>query len=177
MATEFVKRNHRGCHVVLTDNLASRECSTATAFTAVVGSADLEALDASKRRRLGHGHITLAEAVADQSRAIILTEPFAPYAITHVNKPWEEMCGYTHEAVEGLTNAILHGPETDRVLLEEMMAQVRQGKAASGRLVNYKKGGEHFINDLTIEPIHNDKSELEQFMAILREVPNDAADD
>ena len=152
-------------------------CSTATASTAVVGSADSEALDASKRRRLGDGHITLAEAVADQSRAIILTEPFAPYAITHVNKPWEEMCGYTHEAVEGLTNAILHGPETDRELLEEMMSQVRQGKAASGRLVNYKKGGERFVNDLTIEPIHNDKSELEQFMAILREVPDDAADD
>lgn len=121
---------------------------------------------ARKRQR-----VTLAEALANQTDALLLTQPHAPYAITHVNGPWVEMCGYTLEEVEGLTNRVLQGPETDAKLLEELMASVRRGEPASAQLVNYKKGGARFVNQLQVVPVHSeDETQVEQFMALLREV-------
>ena len=123
----------------------------------------------NKRQRC---RTTLADALQNTSDAVVMTEPTPPYAITHVNGLWEDMCGYTHEEVEGLTSSVLQGPDTDQMLLAEMMAMVSDGKTAEGEIVNYKKDGTRFINHLSIEPIFNEKSELEQFMAILREMPD-----
>ena len=52
--------------------------------------------------------------------------------------------------MEGHTNRILQGPDTDQELVEEMMARVRRGESASATLVNYKKGGERFVNQVQV---------------------------
>ncbi|EOD34818.1 putative PAS domain protein [Emiliania huxleyi CCMP1516] len=114
-----------------------------------------------KRLRRG-GHVTLQEALDNTEDAVVMTQPHPPYAITHVNAPWCEMCGYTLEEVEGLSSSILQGAETDearprggalgkgvgaaRALLSELMASVRRGESSSATLVNYKKGGARFLN-------------------------------
>jgi len=98
-----------------------------------------------KRLRRG-GHVTLQEALDNTEDAVVMTQPHPPYAITHVNAPWCEMCGYTLEEVEGLSSSILQGAETDEALLSELMASVRRGESSSATLVNYKKGGARFLN-------------------------------
>jgi hypothetical protein len=55
---------------------------------------------------------------------------------------------YSLEEVEGQTNSILHGPDTDDALLAELMASVRRGEPSSATLVNYKKGGKRFVNQV-----------------------------
>ena len=102
--------------------------------------------------------------------AVVLTQPFPPYAITHVNQPWCEMCGYTAEEVQGQSNAILQGPETDQHLLEDLMSSVARGEPTSATLINYKKGGTKFVNQVQVMPVYNDNDELEQFMAMLNEI-------
>lgn len=114
--------------------------------------------------------VRLSDALANQSDAVVLTQPHPPYKITHVNEPWTEMCGYTQEEVEGHTNAILQGPETDGGLLADLMSSVSRGESASATLVNYKKGGERFVNQLQVVPVYNEDDDLEQFMALLHEV-------
>mmetsp|Transcript_40342 Transcript_40342/g.91376 ORF Transcript_40342/g.91376 Transcript_40342/m.91376 type:complete len:295 (-) Transcript_40342:723-1607(-) len=125
------------------------------------------ALHRPKRRR---NDLTLSEALNNQHDAVVLTDSNPPYAITHVNQRWSEMCGYTLEEVEGHTNRILQGPDTDQELVEEMMARVRRGESASATLVNYKKGGERFVNQVQVTPVFNADEEVEQFMALLHEV-------
>ena len=117
-----------------------------------------------------------ADALANSVDAVVMTQAEPPYAITHVNQPWCEMCGYTLEEVEGLTNSILQGPETDVALVNDLMASVRRGEPASATLVNYKKGGKRFVNQVEVLPVYNEEDELEQFMAMLQEVdaPADA---
>mmetsp|Transcript_102394 Transcript_102394/g.141560 ORF Transcript_102394/g.141560 Transcript_102394/m.141560 type:complete len:206 (-) Transcript_102394:291-908(-) len=113
---------------------------------------------------------TLQQAVSNTSDAVVLTEARPPYAITHVNAPWCKMCGYTQEEVEGQTNSILQGPETDEALLADLMASVRRGEPSSATLINYKKGGKRFVNQVSIAPVYNEHDELDQFMAMLHEV-------
>jgi len=120
---------------------------------------------ASKRQK-----VRLADALSNTTDAVVLTTSTPPFNITHVNQPWCEMCGYSMEEVEGLTNSILQGPETDKTLVAELMSSVRRGEASSATLVNYKKGGVRFVNQVQLTPVYNEDDELEQFMAMLHEV-------
>lgn len=116
--------------------------------------------------------MTVAEALSNTTDAIVMTQAQPPHKITHVNQPWCEMCGYTLEEVEGLTNSILQGPETDQALLADLMSSVRRGEASSATLVNYKKGGVRFVNQVQVMPVFNEEDELEHFMAMLHDVDN-----
>jgi PAS domain S-box-containing protein len=122
-----------------------------------------------KRRR--DEVVRLSDALNNTSDAVLLTEPTPPYRITHVNEPWRVMCGYTQEEVEGETNAILHGPDTDTALLRDLMSSVGRGEPTSATIFNYRKDGERFLNQVQVMPVYGDATdEVEQFMAVLHEV-------
>ncbi|KAL1506887.1 hypothetical protein AB1Y20_007752 [Prymnesium parvum] len=112
----------------------------------------------------------LEDALHNTTDAVVMTQAHHPYAITHVNQPWCEMCGYTLEEVEGVSNKILQGPETDLSLVDDLMASVRRGEPGEATLVNYKKNGEKFVNQVKVMPVYNEQDEVEQFMAMLLEV-------
>ena len=127
------------------------------------------ALSRRPKRQRGQ-QVRLADALNNTTDAVVMTQPHHPYAITHVNQPWCVMCGYTQEEVEGMPNSILQGPETDQAILQDLMSSVQRGEPTSATLVNYKKGGVRFVNQVTVTPVYNDEDELEQFMAMLHEV-------
>lgn len=124
---------------------------------------------AHKRPKID-SRMRVAEVLSNSTDPIVVTQATHPYKIMHANKPWCEMCGYTMEEVEGLTNAILQGPETDMVLVNELMSSVKRGQSGSATVVNYKKGGVRFVNQIALTPVYNEDNELEQFMALLTEV-------
>jgi len=130
-----------------------------------------EAVAVHRPKRLRR-HMTMSEALSNTTDAIVMTQAHPPHKITHVNQPWCEMCGYTLEEVEGLTNSILQGPETDQALLNDLMSSVRRGESSSATLVNYKKGGVKFVNQVQVMPVYNEADELDSFMAMLHDVDN-----
>ena len=79
------------------------------------------------------------------------------------------------QEVEGLTNSILQGPETDREVVDALMRNVKRGEPGTATLVNYKKGGVRFVNQVSVQPLYNEQDELEQFMAMLHEVDESPA--
>ena len=92
--------------------------------------------------------VRLADVLANDFDPIVLCSKDYPHVITHPNQPWLEMCGYSLEEVEGLTNSILTGPETDPAATEDLLAAVRRCEPSVQTLVNYKKGGVRFINQV-----------------------------
>jgi len=107
----------------------------------------------SRRSKRMKGRTMLADVLNNKHDAVVLTEAKEPYNITHVNQPWCEMCGYTLEEVEGLTNSILQGPETDREVVDALMRNVKRGEPGTATLVNYKKGGVRFVNQVSVQPL------------------------
>ena len=74
------------------------------------------------------------------------------------------------QEVEGLTNAVLTGPETDAEVLRELMNCVRRCEPSTQTLVNYKKGGVRFVNQVKVSPVYDENDRLAAFMAKLTEV-------
>ncbi len=85
------------------------------------------------------------------------------------------MCGYTLEEVEGLTNAILAGPETDAAATARIVDAAKRHEPVDELIVNYKKGGERFLNQVHIRPVYDEKDELAAVMSMLTEIDEPAA--
>jgi len=96
-----------------------------------------------------------------------------PHVITHASPAWCEMCGYMAEEVEGLTNKILTGPDTDSEALASLLAHVRAEEPTVQTVWNYKKGGERFLNQVTVLPLYDESQELAAFASILKEVDSE----
>ena len=90
---------------------------------------------------------------AQQADAVVVTAATPPFEIVSVNQAWVNLCGYSSAEAIGSTCRCLQGPETSRAALAELHGAIAQRRRATVRLVNYKKSGERFINDLTVEPL------------------------
>ncbi len=76
--------------------------------------------------------------------------------ILYVNDSFTVMTGYTSEDVIGNTPAILQGPKTDPEMVEYLRNSIEMGVACKVEMLNYKKNGEEFWNNISIVPVTND---------------------
>lgn len=83
--------------------------------------------------------------------AMILTDKHG--RILHVNPQWVALTGYELNDVEGQTNKILQGRETDRSIVEQANVGFKAHKNVEMVLYNYRKDGTRFLNIMTIVPI------------------------
>lgn len=115
---------------------------------------------------------TLSEALqTSPHQARVITETSVPFRITHVNSVWEDLCGYSSEESTGCTLKLLQGPETDPSSITALMNRLYDGEEAGCILVNYKKGGERFLNRLRVAPLKDHQTgEVTHFIGVLQEV-------
>lgn len=114
---------------------------------------------------------TLQEALsASESRAIVVTEAEAPFAVVEVNDAWVGLCGYgKDEARQRSLAALIQGPETNTTALRSMQEELLRGKETSAHVVNYTKAGRKFYNSLRAGPLF-DNGKVTHFVGILQEV-------
>ncbi|MCC5926513.1 MAG: PAS domain S-box protein [Bacteroidetes bacterium] len=73
--------------------------------------------------------------------------------IVYVNEGFTKMTGYSREEAVGQTPRILHGPKTDRAVLDKLKYSLLNGRAFFGQTINYRKDGSEFVNQWDIHPL------------------------
>jgi PAS domain S-box-containing protein len=139
---------------------------------AVVGIVGL-VTDVTRNRQAEEQLQLLAAAVehAEDSILITSTEMTSPGPeIIFVNKAFTKMTGYAAEDVLGQSPRILQGPKTDRVVLDRLLQNLRQGQIFYGEAINYRKDGTEFYNEWHIEPIRNSTGQMTHYLAIQRDI-------
>jgi PAS domain S-box-containing protein len=91
--------------------------------------------------------------------------------ILYVNAAFGRMTGYTEEEVLGRSPRLLQGSRTDRLVLRELRASLVEKRVFRGTAINYRKGGEAFINSWYIVPFRHDGRQL--FLAVQRDLTQD----
>jgi PAS domain S-box-containing protein len=124
----------------------------------------------NKRPKRTLDKMQLLHALANNDDPIVICSKEYPHVITHPNQAWLDMCGYSLEEVEGMTNSILTGPETDAAAIARIVKNAKQEKPSCETIVNYKKGGVKFLNQVQIKPLYDENDELAAFMSMLTEV-------
>ena len=102
------------------------------------------------------------------SQGVIITDPHS--RTTYVNAAFEAITGYAKADVIGRTCSILQGPGTCPATRQALADAVHAGRPFHGELLNYRKDGTAFWNEMSITPVFDAHGVLTQFVGVQRDV-------
>lgn len=104
-----------------------------------------------------------------RSNAVVVTSAKPPYPITHVNKAWEGLCGFSEYEVCGKTFRSLgiQGDFTESSAVNTLAKKLSDKERAAVHLTNAAKDGTLFQNYLRVAPLY-DNDEITHFIGVLR---------
>lgn len=119
--------------------------------------------------------LDLANRIIEHSNDSILISLAEPIdqpgpRVIYANETFSKQTGYSQEDIIGNNPRILQGQDTDR----DTLARIRQGLAAwqpiREEILNYKKNGEPFWQELNIFPLPNAAGEFTHWVSIQRDI-------
>lgn len=130
--------------------------------------------DITKQKEEEHQLKLLESVITNTSDCVMITEaePFdeAGLRIIYINEAFTKMTGYTSAEMVGKTARILQGPKTDKKELYRFSEAIRNWQACEITIVNYKKNGEEFWNNISISPVADENGWYTQWIGIERDV-------
>ena len=97
--------------------------------------------------------------------------------ISHVNRRFSEMTGFSESEIIGRTCSFVQSESTDKQTRNEIRAACKNGTTFYGEILNFKKDGTPFWNQLTIEPMRNSAGQVEGFISISRDITQRKSDE
>jgi PAS domain S-box-containing protein len=90
--------------------------------------------------------------------------------ILSVNDAFLKITGFSHAEVLGQTCKFMQGPLTDPDTLANIRKAIETSTDFAGDILNYRKDGTIFWNELTISPVRDDQGQVTQFVGIVRDI-------
>jgi len=88
---------------------------------------------------------------------VTITDPDRPdNPLVYVNDAFEEITGYDRDEVVGRNCRFLQGPDTDADAVAELREGIDARESVVVELLNYRKDGEAFWNEVKVAPLWND---------------------
>jgi PAS domain S-box-containing protein len=113
----------------------------------------------------------LAAAMAATPTGVVVSDPNQPDCpIVFANPAFHRITGYAPEEVIGRNCRFLQGPATDPAAVAAIQQAIRDAKPISVQLVNYRKDGRRFVNELHISPVFGADGKLLSFLGIQHDV-------
>ena len=119
----------------------------------------------SRLKTSQHQHTRILESMAN---GVVLADKSR--RLTFVNKAFEQITGYSSQEMMGKLCNILQGEQTDLAQIQRICEALAAQKIFQGELINYRKDGTLFWNQLTISPIFDTQGELIQFVGVLKDI-------
>lgn len=131
-------------------------------------------LDITEKKREEH-HLKLLESVIKNANdAVIITEAIpvddSGPRILYVNQAFSKMTGYTVDEVIGQPPKFLHGPDSEKEELDKLTQAMQDWKPCEITVLNYKKSGEEFWNQVSVSPVADEEGQFTHWIAIIRDV-------
>jgi PAS domain S-box-containing protein len=89
--------------------------------------------------------------------------------ITYANAAFEALSGYSEADMLGRSCSLLQGPQTDARVVQAIRQALAEARPFHGELLNYRKDGTPFWNDLSITPVFDADGEPTQFVGVQRD--------
>jgi PAS domain S-box-containing protein len=110
-------------------------------------------------------------AVVAAGLSFTITDPRQPdNPLVFVNPAFERATGYSAEEAVGRNCRFLQGPQTDPAALARVRELLRTEQHGTVLLLNYRKDGTAFWNELSLSPVYDGSGELTHFVGIQADV-------
>ncbi|HEY9726509.1 MAG TPA: adenylate/guanylate cyclase domain-containing protein [Chroococcales cyanobacterium] len=111
------------------------------------------------------------QAIAASSVGIVIADARLPdMPLIYVNPAFEQITGYSAAEVLGYNCRFLQGNKTSQPAIAQLRAAIKAGEHCTVTLLNYRKDGTPFWNELTISPIYDDDNRLTHFVGIQADI-------
>ncbi len=124
--------------------------------------------DVTEHKQAKENIIRLSTAIDQAAEAVIITDLRGN--IQYVNPAFEKLTGYTREKAMGKNPSILKSGKQDKAFYEAMWSCLLKGEVWSGHLINRKKDGSLFEEEVSISPVKNNEGVITNFVAVKRDV-------
>ncbi|CAB4933993.1 unannotated protein [freshwater metagenome] len=110
-------------------------------------------------------------AVVAAGLSFTIADPRQPDSpLVYVNPAFERTTGYDSTEVLGRNCRFLQGPDTDPAAVQRVREALRGEEHALITLLNYRKDGTAFWNELSLSPVYDGHGELTHFVGIQADV-------
>ena len=129
-------------------------------------SKDIEKQKLAQRRLL-----LLTRAIEAVGEGIVVTNgPYPTVDILYANPAFTQLTGYSPEEVAGRNCSFLQGADSDPTVIEVLRDAIKRGKRVRRTILNYRKDGTPFWNDLTVNPIFDENGALTNFVGVQNDI-------
>ncbi len=112
--------------------------------------------------------LRLGRAVEQAAESIIVTTPEG--VIEYVNPAFERISGYSRSEVEGKNPRILKSGQHEPGFYRRMWDTLAAGETWTGRIVNKRKDGTLFEEDVSIAPVRGAYGQTLHYVAVKRDI-------
>ncbi len=109
-----------------------------------------------------------AEALKAASNSIMITDLSGRIAWT--NPAFSNSSGYSSEEALGKNPRLLNSEKQNKAFYKEMWATISSGKTWRGEIVNRRKDGDLYTEDMTITPVASLRGGITHFVAIKQDI-------
>ncbi len=125
----------------------------------------------AEREQAEEGRRLLEGAVASAVEGIVVADAHQrDMPILYANPAFLSLTGYAEEEVFGRNCRFLQGKDTDPAAVRRIHDALHAGSGCRVTLLNYRKDGSPFWNELTIAPILNAAGALTHFVGIQHDI-------
>nr|AML79248.1 putative LOV domain-containing protein [Rhododendron tomentosum] len=123
--------------------------------------------DHAERERDMRQGIDLATTLERIEKNFVITDPRLPdNPIIFASDSFLELTEYTREEIIGRNCRFLQGPETDKGTVSMIRDAIREQREITVQLINYTKSGKKFWNLFHLQPMRDQKGELQYFIGV-----------
>nr|AML78220.1 putative LOV domain-containing protein [Prunella vulgaris] len=121
---------------------------------------------AERERDIRQG-IDLATTLERIEKNFVITDPRLPdNPIIFASDSFLELTEFTREEILGRNCRFLQGPETDQSTVSKIRDAIRDQREITVQLINYTKTGKKFWNLFHLQPMRDQKGELQYFIGV-----------
>ncbi len=124
--------------------------------------------DITERKRAAAEHKRLMAAIEQAGEAIVITD--AQGIIQFVNPAFERTTGYSREEAIGRNHSILKSGQQDELFYRNLWDSISGGRTWEGHMVNKRKDGTLYTEEMTISPVRNDSGRIVNYVAVKRDI-------
>ena len=110
-------------------------------------------------------------AIQAATQGLMITDPNQPDCpIIYASPACTVLTGYNSQEVLGRNCRFLQGKDTDPAAVAQLREAIRAGKPCTVELLNYRKDGTPFWNELSIAPVRDEAGRLMHFIGVQADV-------
>ncbi|XP_074275547.1 phototropin-2 isoform X2 [Silene latifolia] len=129
--------------------------------------ARVDSWDRTERERDIRQGIDLATTLERIEKNFVITDPRLPdNPIIFASDSFLELTEFTREEILGRNCRFLQGPETDQATVQKIRDAIKDQREITVQLINYTKSGKKFWNLFHLQPMRDQKGELQYFIGV-----------